>query len=215
VTILEDEGLNMSNVYRKSFKGIDEVAFKTAGLPMRMMSYLLVVDGESSVDQLVARNPQLPSLAAVLQGLMEQGFLELAGTAANVVGIGAARVANGAPVQNYQQQPMQQPQQQYQPQQQPQQFQNQQYQPQQHPQQNYAQQQPVPSAELEIVKTNMMRDVSGILGADAAPVISKIQGCRTRDELFSTMIGIKKIITIYADRNAADKFGARYNNLSA
>jgi hypothetical protein len=199
----------MSNVYRKSFKGIDEVAFKTTGLPMRMMSYLLVVDGESSVDQLVARNPQLPSLAAVLQGLAQQGFLEVASVAANVVGIGAARVANGAPMQNYQQQqPMQQqPQQQYQPQ-------PQQYQPQQQPQQNYAQQQPVPSAELEMVKTNMMRDVSGILGSDAAPVISKIQACRTRDELFSTMIGIKKIITIYSDRNAADKFGARYNNLS-
>jgi hypothetical protein len=196
----------MSNVYRKSFKGIDEVAFKTNGLPMRMMSYLLVVDGESSVDQLVARNPQLPSLGAVLQGLAEQGFLEVAGTAANVVGIGAARVANGAPVQNYQQQPMQQQYQQPQPQQ---------YQPQQAPQQYQPQQQPVPSAELEIVKTNMMRDVSGILGSDAAPVISKIQACRTRDELFSTMIGIKKIITIYSDRNAADKFGARYNNLSA
>jgi hypothetical protein len=209
----------MSNVYRKSFKGIDEVAFKTTGLPMRMMSYLLVVDGESSVDQLVARNQQLPSLAAVLQGLMEQGFLEVAGTAANVVGIGAARVSNGAPVQNYQQQPMQQQPMQQQPmQQQPQQYQPQQYQPQQQPQQpqqNYAQQQPVPSAELEMVKTNMMRDVSGILGADAAPVISKIQACRTRDDLFSTMIGIKKIITIYSDRNAADKFGARYNNLSA
>lgn len=207
----------MSNIYRKSFKGIDEVAFKTSGLPMRMMSYLVAVDGESSVDQLVARNPQLPSLAAVLQGLSEQGFLELAGTAANVVGIGAARVANGAPMQQYQQpmqQPMQQqPQQQYQPQQQ-------QYQPQQQPQQSYApqqqqQQQPLPSPELEIIKTNMMRDVSGILGSDAAPVISKIQGCRTKDDLFSTMIGIKKIITIYSDRNAADKFGARYNNLVA
>lgn len=205
----------MSNIYRKSFKGIDEVAFKTSGLPMRMMSYLVAVDGESSVDQLVARNPQLPSLAAVLQGLSEQGFLELAGTAANVVGIGAARVANGAPMQQYQQ-PMQQPMQQ-QPQQQQYQPQQQQYQPQQQPQQSYApqQQQPLPSPELEIIKTNMMRDVSGILGSDAAPVISKIQGCRTKDDLFSTMIGIKKIITIYSDRNAADKFGARYNNLAA
>lgn len=194
----------MSNVYRKSFKGIEELAFKTSGMPMRMVSYLLVVDGESSVDQLIARNPQLPSLAAVLQGLQEQGFLEVAGTVANVVGIGAMRVGNGAPVQNYQQQPMQQ---------QPvQQYQAQQYQPQQP--QNYAPpQQQLPSAELEMFKTNMVRDVSGILGSDAAPVISKIQACRTKDDLFSTMIGIKKIITIYSDRNAADKFGARYNNL--
>lgn len=75
----------MSIVYRKSLKGIDEVAFKSTGLPMRMASYLLVVDGESSVDQLAARNPQLPSLSIVLQGLMEQGFLEVASSSANVV----------------------------------------------------------------------------------------------------------------------------------
>jgi hypothetical protein len=193
----------MSIVYRKSFKGIDEVAFKTGGLPMRMMSYLLVVDGESSVDQLAARNPQLPSLQAVLQGLQEQGFLEVAGTAANVVDFAGARVANGAPMQGYtQQQPMQQPMQQQQPQQ---------YQAQ--PAPSYSQPQGS-SPELDIIKGNMVRDVSGLLGADAAPVISKIQACRSKDDLFSTMVGIKKIITIYADRNAADKFGAKYNNLS-
>jgi hypothetical protein len=188
----------MSIVYRKSFKGIDEVAFKTGGLPMRMMSYLLVVDGESSVDQLAARNPQLPSLQAVLQGLQEQGFLEVAGTAANVVDFAGARVANGAPMQGYsQQQPTQQPPQQYQAQ----------------PAPSYSQPQGS-SPELDIIKGNMVRDVSGLLGADAAPVISKIQACRSKDDLFSTMVGIKKIITIYADRNAADKFGAKYNNLS-
>jgi hypothetical protein len=192
----------MSIIYRKSFKGIDEVAFKTGGLPMRMMSYLLVVDGESSVDQLAARNPQLPSLQAVLQGLQEQGFLEVAGTAANVVDFAGARVANGAPMQGYaQQQPMQQPMQQ-----QPQQYQAQ-------PAPSYSQPQGS-SPELEIIKGNMVRDVSGLLGADAAPVISKIQACRSKDDLFSTMVGIKKIITIYTDRNAADKFGAKYNNLS-
>lgn len=75
----------MSIVYRKSLKGIDEVAFKSTGLPMRMASYLLVVDGESTVDQLSAKNPQLPSMSIVLQGLMEQGFLEVASSSANVV----------------------------------------------------------------------------------------------------------------------------------
>jgi hypothetical protein len=201
----------MSVIYRKSFKGIDEVAFKTSGLPMRMMSYLLVVDGESSVDQLVARNPQLPSLAAVLQGLQEQGFLEVAGTAANVVDMAGMRVANGAPMQGYQQpQGYEQQPQAYQ--QQPMQRQPQQYQAQ--PAGNYGQPQQGSFPELEIIKTNMMRDVSALLGTDAAPVISKIQGCRTKDDLFSTMVGIKKIITIYSDRNAADKFGAKYNSLS-
>ncbi len=78
----------MSTIYRKTFKGIDEIAFKTTGLPLRMMSYLLVVDGQSSVDKLAAHNPQLPSLQAVLQGLQEQGFLEVTGTENGVAGNG-------------------------------------------------------------------------------------------------------------------------------
>jgi hypothetical protein len=68
--------------------------------------------------------------------------------------------------------------------------------------------------ELETYKGNMVRDISTLLGADAAPVINKIQACRTKDDLFATMMGVKKIISIYADRNAADKFAARYTALS-
>jgi hypothetical protein len=70
------------------------------------------------------------------------------------------------------------------------------------------------ASEIESIKSNMIRDVSVILGADAGLVISKIQGCRTRDDLFASMMGIKKIISIYADRNAADKFASRYQSLS-
>jgi hypothetical protein len=195
----------MSVIYRKSFKGIDEVAFKTNGLPMRMMSYLLVVDGETAVDQLVARNPQLPSLAAVLQGLAEQGFLEVAQSAANVVDMSGARVSNGGnmPQQGYAPAPMQPRMQAQAPV----------YAPAPAPAPAYAPQ-PSFSAELEHIKASMTRDVSALLAADAAQVIQKIQSCRTKDDLFATMMGIKKIITIYADRNAADKFAARYANLS-
>ena len=60
----------------------------------------------------------------------------------------------------------------------------------------------------------MIRDVTALLGADSAPVASKIQGCKTRDDLFSTMMGIKKIITIYTNRDTAEKFGTRYSFLS-
>lgn len=192
----------MSIIYRKSLKGIDEVAFKSTGLPMRLSSYLLAVDGLSSVDQLVARNAQLPSMAAVLQGLMEQGFLEVAGNAANVVNLAPMRVGNGAPIMSpapaptYTQPtyaPAPAPEQSYSPQPQP---------------QNYF-------PELETIKGNMVRDVSTLLGADAAQVINKIQACRTKDDLFATMMGVKKIILIYADRNAADKFALRYQVLSS
>ena len=61
----------MSTIYRKSLKGIDEVAFKSSGLPLRLVSYLLAVDGEASVDQLAARYQNLPSLQAVLEGLAD------------------------------------------------------------------------------------------------------------------------------------------------
>jgi hypothetical protein len=195
--------MDMSVIYRKSLKGIDELAFKTSGLPMRLMSYLMAVDGESSADQLAARNPQLPSLQVVLEGLLQQGFLEAAGNDVNVVQMNTMRVGNGAPMQmpsqqapayapalmqqSMQQQPIQQP--------------------------SMQQQSGSYSPELEIIKGNMVKDVSAILGSDAAPVIQKIQGCRTKDDLFAAMMGIKKIITIYTNSVAAEKFAARYQSL--
>jgi hypothetical protein len=192
----------MSIVYRKSLKGIDEVAFKSTGLPMRMASYLLAVDGESSVDQLAAKNPQLPSLAIVLQGLLEQGFLEVASSSANVVSMAPMRVGNGANVMASQP-PYAPPA--------PQPLPSQAY-------ANAAASMLVPGTnsfpELETVKGNMVRDVSALLASDAGPVIAKIQACRTKDDLFATMMGIKKIVTIYLDRNAAEKFALRYQNLS-
>ena len=202
----------MSNIYRQSLKGIDEIAFKSAGLPLRLVSYLLVVDGEASVEQLIARHQNLPSMQAVLQGLQSQGFIEVAGTSANVVDIGQMRVANGAtyPGNNSAASPMPAPAPHMQ------QPNNYNYQPQ--TQTAPSQQQYAPQAnnfpDLENYKSSMVRDVSALLGADAAPVINKIQGCRTRDDLFSTMMGIKKIITIYANRDAADKFASRYAVLS-
>lgn len=192
----------MSTIYRKSLKGIDEVAFKSSGLPLRLVSYLLAVDGEASVDQLAARYQNLPSLQAVLEGLAGQGFLEVAGSVDNVVGIGQMRVGNGANIaagfNN-----AQAPQQQYAP-------------PMQQPPQQPQYQQPTSNffPELDSYKANMIRDVSALLAADSAPVINKIQGCKNKDELFSTMMGIKKIITIYTNRDTAEKFGARYIALS-
>ena len=194
----------MSNIYRKSLKGIDELAFKSAGLPLRLVSYLLVVDGEASADQLAARNAHLPSMAVVLKGLQEQGFLEMVGegSSANVVDMVSMRVGNGATMFNpaaapaaYNPPPAA-------------------YSPQPAPTQNFAAA-PSFSPELEGIKANMIRDISALLGADAPPVMQKIQGCRTKDDLFSTMMGIKKIVMMYTDRASADKFAARYSALAS
>jgi hypothetical protein len=72
-----------------------------------------------------------------------------------------------------------------------------------------------PGADLETMKANMVRDVSGLLGSDAGPVIDKIQNCRTRDDLFAAMMGVKKIVTMYVDKAAGDQFAARYDALSS
>ena len=191
----------MSIIYRKSLKGIDEIAFKSTGLPLRMMSYLLIVDGESSVDQLVARNPQLPSLQIVLDGLREQGFLENIGTATNVVAMGNAQTVNGAPVQ-------------------------QQYRTNNNILPNLQPNRPEPqnglpayinqfnqASELEKIKNMMTQDVTTILGTDAAQVVRKIQSSQSKDELFANMMGIKKIISIYNNPVAAEKFADRYQML--
>jgi hypothetical protein len=160
---------------------------------------LMVVDGESGADQLAANNPQLPSLQAVLQGLAEQGFLEVTGSDANVVQMNTARVANGVPSYT----PAQQPQT---PMQAPTQAPRQ-------PAMMGGMQQAGFSPELEQIKASMTKDVSALLGADAAPVIQKIQGCHTKNDLFAAMMGIKKIISIYTNAAAADKFAVRYQSL--
>ena len=68
--------------------------------------------------------------------------------------------------------------------------------------------------EFDSVKSAMIRDISTLLGSDAGMVIVKIQGCRTKDDLFATMMGIKKIITVYANKSAAESFAAKYQALS-
>jgi hypothetical protein len=176
----------MSTVYRKSLKGIDELASKSGALPMRLTSYLLAVDGVSATDQLALRNPHLPSMEVILNGLMQQGFIEVVAAAAlgNTLAAqnygGAARPAAGAGQLRAVSPPPS-----------------------------------APAFDIEPVKANMVRDVSSLLGSDAAPVINKIQNCRTRDDLFAAMMGIKKIVTMYVDKAAGDQFAARYDSLSA
>jgi hypothetical protein len=183
----------MPTIYRKSLKGIDELAFKSGRLTLRLTSYLLAVDGVSTTEELAARNPHLPSMDVILNGLMQQGFIEVvSGTG------GASGPAAAPPVAPTYAAPMM-------------------------PQMNVADlarqaaaaaPRP-PSMELEIVKGNMIRDVSSLLGSDAAPVINKIQNCASKDDLFAAMMGIKKIITMYIDKETAQQFGSRYDVLSS
>jgi hypothetical protein len=66
----------MQAVYRKSLKGIDELAFSTGQLTLRRASYLLAVDGISTTAELAARHPHLQAMDMTLADLLQQGFIE-------------------------------------------------------------------------------------------------------------------------------------------
>jgi hypothetical protein len=184
----------MATIYRKSLKGIDELAFKSGRLTLRLTSYLLAVDGVSSNEDLAARNPHLPSMDVILNGLAQQGFIEVVNTppAAIVPAPAPAPApvpAFAAPMMNTSDFA-------------------------QAARQAAAAAPKPPALELEGIKGNMVRDVSSLLGSDAGPVIAKIQNCATKDDLFAAMMGIKKIITLYVDRETAERFVSRYAVLS-
>jgi hypothetical protein len=172
----------MPTVYRKSLKGMDELTSTSSALPLRLRSYLLAVDGLSSTEELAAKNPHLPSMDVILDGLMQQGFVDLiAAPSASAKPVVPAAAGGAA----------------------------------------YRVSPPSVAAparaapELESAKASMVRDVSSLLGTDAEPVIKKIQNCQTRDDLFAAMMGIKKIITLYVDKQAGDRFAAKYDVLSS
>lgn len=65
----------MELVYKKTSKGIDEIASRKEGLALRLRPYLIVVDGNKSVKDLVTLNPVLKDLPQVLVNLHDQGFI--------------------------------------------------------------------------------------------------------------------------------------------
>jgi hypothetical protein len=77
----------MATVYRKSLKGIDELASKSGQIPLRLMSYLVAVDGVSTTDELSAKHPHLPSMEVIFNGLQQQGYIELISSGAPVPGV--------------------------------------------------------------------------------------------------------------------------------
>lgn len=209
----------MSTVYRKTLKGIEEVAFNGSGLPMRLVSYLVAIDGQTPDDVLAARNPHLQSLVAVLQGLMEQGFLEAVSSGSQAPTLSRTQQMTPmspafapafapafppaftpqAPAQRYQGAPQsaQMP-----------------------PTQNMAPPQPqgfpapaIAFPNIEPIKASMVKDVITILGQDAGPVVAKIRACNSQAELFALVMGIKKIITVYSSRETAERFAGKYNQL--
>lgn len=65
----------MELIYKKSPKGVNEIVSRTAGLALKLRPYLIVVDGNKSVKDLVTLNPLLKDLPKILENLHDEGFL--------------------------------------------------------------------------------------------------------------------------------------------
>ena len=65
----------MELVYKKTFKGVNEIATRADGLPIKLRPYLIIVDGNKSVKDLVILNPALKDLPQVLANLNQEGFI--------------------------------------------------------------------------------------------------------------------------------------------
>jgi hypothetical protein len=194
----------MSNiVYKKTLKGTEEVAFKTYGLSARMRPYLLVVDGQTDVGSLQATHVTLQSLELILKSLAEEGFLEAVAVQAlpemyereKVVNmpLGRGSFQSVAP-------PMTMPAPVPSP-----------YYPQDSaPTSRNPPTERVTKAQLDAVKGEMIKDLSALLGKDAPLVINKVNGCQSSDELFASLMGLRKIIGMYAGVGKAESFSAKF-----
>jgi pyruvate/2-oxoglutarate dehydrogenase complex dihydrolipoamide acyltransferase (E2) component len=69
-------------VLAKSAKGLEEVKSRAHGLSQKLRSILIMVDGTATAGALVAKFGGMPEIAAALDSLAQDGFVEVKGAAA-------------------------------------------------------------------------------------------------------------------------------------
>lgn len=66
----------MNIIYKKTLKGVEEAALRSEGLQLKLRSYLKLVDGVKSIDDIKRANPSLMEVDAVLLTLQNEGYIE-------------------------------------------------------------------------------------------------------------------------------------------
>lgn len=86
----------MSEIFSKTAKGQEEIKTRAAGLSQRMRQVLIFVDGKRSRDDFhgMLKGDDMDDM---LRTLIEQGFIEVTGTAENSMPKETAPAANAAP----------------------------------------------------------------------------------------------------------------------
>jgi hypothetical protein len=68
-----------SAILAKTAKGVDEVKARTHGLPQKLRSILIIVDGSATAGDLLGKFGGVPEVAAALETLVQDGFVEVRG----------------------------------------------------------------------------------------------------------------------------------------
>jgi pyruvate/2-oxoglutarate dehydrogenase complex dihydrolipoamide acyltransferase (E2) component len=69
-------------VLAKTAKGLDEIKARTHGLPQKLRSILIMVDGNATAGDLIGKCGGVPEVEAALDGFVKDGFVEIKGRAA-------------------------------------------------------------------------------------------------------------------------------------
>lgn len=66
----------MNMIYKKTLKGVEEAALRSEGLQIKLRTYLKLVDGVKSADEIKRANPSLMEVDAALIALQNEGYIE-------------------------------------------------------------------------------------------------------------------------------------------
>lgn len=71
--------MNPSDILTKTEKGKEEIGARSHGLPQAVRHTLILVDGKSTVAQLLQKGSMIPGIADALETLLQEGFVRAAG----------------------------------------------------------------------------------------------------------------------------------------
>lgn len=69
--------MDRSAVLAKTAKGLEEVKSRAHGLPQKQRTILIMVDGTATVGEILAKFGGIPEIAAALDALARDGFVEV------------------------------------------------------------------------------------------------------------------------------------------
>ena len=89
--------MDRNTVLAKTAKGQDEVKSRTHGLAQKQRTILIMVDGVATVGDILAKFGGIPEIAATLDALARDGFVEVKGVAGAATAPAARPAPSGAP----------------------------------------------------------------------------------------------------------------------